>query len=97
MDETVAYMMMAGDEEGGTVQPTQLVALQTEDGTQQLAVPVIDPTTGQVSSPHKSHQGPGQFPLLIPDRDRSVLLSDPTMRQVSSSLRSQHGKGQFSA
>ena len=56
MDETVAYMMMPGseddEEEGGgggtTVQPTQLVALQTEDGTQQLAVPIIDPTTGQV-------------------------------------------------
>ncbi len=51
MDETVAYMMMGGgEEEGGTVQPTQLVALQTEDGTQQLAVPVIDPATGQVCS-----------------------------------------------
>ena len=29
--------------------PTQLVALQSEDGTQQLAVPVIDPHTGQVN------------------------------------------------
>ncbi len=29
-------------------QATQLVALQSEDGTQQLAVPVIDPHTGQV-------------------------------------------------
>jgi hypothetical protein len=54
MDETVAYMMMPGggeeEAEVGEVQPTQLVALQTEDGTQQLAVPIIDPATGQVST-----------------------------------------------
>ena len=34
----------------GMEQATQLVALQSEDGTQQLAVPVIDPHTGQVHS-----------------------------------------------
>ncbi|XP_023348428.1 uncharacterized protein LOC111717149 isoform X2 [Eurytemora carolleeae] len=44
MEDGVAYMMM-GDGDDGT--PTQLVALQSEDGTQQLAVPVIDPHTGQ--------------------------------------------------
>ena len=33
----------------GVEQATQLVALQAEDGSQQLAVPVIDPHTGQVS------------------------------------------------
>jgi len=46
MEEGVAYMMM-GDGEGGVQQATQLVALQAEDGSQQLAVPVIDPNTGQ--------------------------------------------------
>ena len=33
----------------GVEQATQLVALQAEDGSQQLAVPVIDPHTGQVN------------------------------------------------
>ena len=40
------YLSMIFTDDGT---PTQLVALQSEDGTQQLAVPVIDPHTGQVS------------------------------------------------
>ena len=47
--EGVAYMVM---EEGGemtpvTQQPTQVVAIDNGDGTQQYAIPVIDPETGQ--------------------------------------------------
>ena len=48
MDEGVAYMVMG---EGGEMTPvpptTQVVAIDNGDGTQQFAIPVIDPETGQ--------------------------------------------------
>jgi len=45
MDEGVAYMVM--DEGAEATQPTQVVAIDNGDGTQQFAIPVIDPETGQ--------------------------------------------------
>jgi len=45
MDDGVAYMVMGEGGEGG--QPTQVVAVDNGDGTQQLAIPVMDPETGQ--------------------------------------------------
>ena len=50
MDEGVAYMVMGeGGEMTQVTQPTQVVAIDQGDGTQQFAIPVIDPETGQVS------------------------------------------------
>ena len=45
MDDGVAYMVMGADEEMS--QATQMVALDNGDGTQQFAIPVMDPETGQ--------------------------------------------------
>ena len=46
--EGVAYMMMGDNGEMTPVsQPTQVVAIDNGDGTQQFAIPVIDPETGQ--------------------------------------------------
>ena len=45
MDEGVAYMVMG--EGGEAAQPTQVVAIDNGDGTQQFAIPVMDPETGQ--------------------------------------------------
>ena len=44
MDDGVAYMVMG---EGDTGQATQMVAIDNGDGTQQYAIPVMDPETGQ--------------------------------------------------
>ena len=45
MDDGVAYMVMGEGPE--TTQPTQVVAIDNGDGTQQFAIPVMDPETGQ--------------------------------------------------
>jgi len=45
MDDGVAYMVMG--EGGEAQQATQMVAVDNGDGTQQLAIPVMDPETGQ--------------------------------------------------
>ena len=56
MDEGVAYMVMGeGGEMTQVTQPTQVVAIDQGDGTQQFAIPVIDPETGQVSCHWLSH------------------------------------------
>ena len=56
MDEGVAYMVMGeGGEMTQVTQPTQVVAIDQGDGTQQFAIPVIDPETGQVSCHWPSH------------------------------------------
>ena len=44
MDDGVAYMVMG---EGDMSQATQMVAIDNGDGTQQYAIPVMDPETGQ--------------------------------------------------
>ena len=44
MDDGVAYMVMG---EGDMSQATQMVAIDNGDGTQQFAIPVMDPETGQ--------------------------------------------------
>ena len=51
MDEAgVAYMVMGeGGEMTQVTQPTQVVAIDNGDGTQQFAIPVIDEATGQES------------------------------------------------
>ena len=50
MDEGVAYMVMGeGGEMTQVAQPTQVVAIDNGDGTQQFAIPVIDQETGQES------------------------------------------------
>ena len=45
MDDGVAYMVMGEGAE--TTQPTQVVAIDNGDGTQQFAIPVMDPETGR--------------------------------------------------
>jgi len=76
MEEGVAYMMMGEGGEG--VQPTQLVALQSEDGTQQLAVPVIDPNTGQetymILDQNSLEGEDGQQLLIVGEGDNAQLI-----------------------
>ena len=48
MEEGVAYMMMGEGREMTPVPPTaQVVAIDNGDGSQQFAIPVMDPETGQ--------------------------------------------------
>jgi len=78
--------MMMG--EGDGAQPTQLVALQSEDGTQQLAVPVIDPHTGQETYmilDQSSLEGEdGQQLLIVGDGENGNLLEGTTDNSIIS-------------
>ena len=67
MDDGVAYMVM-GEEEMS--QATQMVAIDNGDGTQQYAIPVMDPETGQetymIIDPQTAQVGSESFSFSDP-------------------------------
>ena len=75
MDDGVAYMVMG---EGDMSQATQMVAIDNGDGTQQYAIPVMDPETGQetymIIDPQTAQVGFGSWDKRFCHYNNFVLL-----------------------
>ena len=92
MDEGVSYMVMG---EGGEMTPvpptTQVVAIDNGDGTQQFAIPVMDPETGQetymIIDPETAQNiTNGQQQVMVVDSEQSMdqemAVVDPGGQEV---------------
>ena len=91
MDEGVAYMVMGEGGEMTPVPPTaQVVAIDNGDGSQQFAIPVMDPETGQetymIIDPETAQNitnGQQQVMVLDGSDQEMAVVQDPGGQEVA--------------